>query len=79
MYDMESDLKVSVLDGTLGESGRKFQRTRPEYTRLDLKRSVLGNGIVSFPQCRDWFREKITVREGEDFFDIILCISIPLL
>ena len=39
-----------LLDGNLRESGSEFQRTLPEYTRLDLKRSVLGAGILSF--CR---------------------------
>ena len=53
MYDMQRDLKVSVLGGNLRESGSEFQRTLPEYTRLDLKRSVLGIGMLSFPECRD--------------------------
>ena len=35
-------LKVLVLDGNLRELLSEFQRTLPEYTRLDLKRSVLG-------------------------------------
>ena len=26
----------------------EFQRTDPEYARLDLYRSILGNGILSF-------------------------------
>ena len=47
---------VSVLDGKLGEAGSDFQRTLPEYTRLDTKRSVLGTGILSIPECRDWFK-----------------------
>ena len=63
-----------MLDGNLRESGSDFQRTLPEYTRLDLKRSILGIGILSFPECRDWFRENLAVREGGTFPDIILCI-----
>ena len=57
----------------LRESGSEFQRTLPEYTRLDLKRSI-RIGILSFPECRDWFREKLDIREGGTFPDIILCI-----
>ena len=68
-----------MLDGNLRELGSEFQRTLPEYTRLDLKTSVLGIGILSFPECRDWFREKFAVREGVTFPDIILCVRIPLL
>ena len=62
------------------ESGSEFQRTLPEYTRLDLKRSILGIGILSFAEC-DWFRENLTVRlrEGGTFPGIIFCIRIPLL
>ena len=40
-YDTSRDLNVSVLDGNISESMNEFQRTLPEYTRLDLKRSVL--------------------------------------
>ena len=50
-----------------------------EYTWLDLKRSVLGIGILSFSECGDWFRRKLAVGEGETFPDIILCIKTPLL
>ena len=53
-----------MQDGNLRESGSEFQRTLPEYTRLELKRSV---GILNFPERRDWFREKITFREGGTF------------
>ena len=53
------------LVAILREPGSEFQRTLPEYTRLDLKRSVLGIGILSFPECRNWFRESLAVR---DFF-----------
>ena len=63
-----------MLAGNLSESGSEFQRTLPENTRLDLKRSILGIGILSFPECRDWFREKLDIREGGTFPDIILCI-----
>ena len=79
MFDMYRDLKVSVLGGNLRESGSKFQRTLPEYTRLDLKRSILGISILSFPECRGRFRDSLAVREGGTFQDIILCIRIPLL
>ena len=79
MYDRYRDLKVSVLGGNLRESGSEFQRTLPEYTRLDLKRSILGIGILSFPECRDWFRDNLAVREGGTFPDIILCIRTSLL
>ena len=48
---------VSVLDVKLREAGSKFQRTLLEYTRLDLKRSVLGTGILSILECRDWFKD----------------------
>ena len=68
-----------MLDGNLRESGSEFQRKLPEYTWLDLKRSVLGIGILSFSECRDWFRGKLAVREGETFPDIILYIKTPLL
>ena len=68
-----------MLGGNLRESRSEFQRTLPEYTRLDLKRSILGIGILNFPECRDWFRENLALREGEIFPDIILCIRIPLL
>ena len=53
--------------------------TLPEYTRLDLERSILGIGLLSFSECRDWFRESLAVREGGTFPDIILCIRTPLL
>ena len=68
-----------MLGGNLRESGREFQRNLPEYTRLDLKRSVLGIGILSFPECRHWFRENLAVRECGTFPDLILCIRTPLL
>ena len=29
-----------------------------KYTRLDLKRSVLGIGILSFPECRDLLKRE---------------------
>ena len=58
-----------MLGDNLRESGSEFQRTQPEYTRLDLKRSVLGIGILSFPACRDWFRVNVAVREGGTFSD----------
>ena len=61
MYDMLRDLNVSVLDGNLRESGNEFQRTLPEYTRLDLKTPIIGIGILSFPEYRDWFRGKLAV------------------
>ena len=68
-----------MLGGNLRESGSEFQRALPEYTRLDLKRSIRGIGILSFPECRDWFRDNLAVTEGGTFQDIILCIRIPLL
>ena len=68
-----------MLGGNLRESGSEFQITLPEYTRLDLKRSILGIGILSFSECRDGFRENISVREGATFPDIILGIRTPLL
>ena len=68
-----------MLGGNLRVSGSEFQRTLPEYTRLDVKRSTLGIGILSFPECRDWFTEDVAVREGGTFPDIILCIRISLL
>ena len=43
----------------------EFQRTLPEYTRLDLKRSVLGIGILNFAEYRDWFKENVAERERE--------------
>ena len=58
-----------MLGGNLRESRSEFQRTLPEYTRLDLKRSILGIGILSFPECRDWFRANVAVREGGTFSD----------
>ena len=36
-----------------------------------MKRSILETGILSFTECRDWFREKITFREGGTFPDIM--------
>ena len=68
-----------MLGGNLRESEREFQRTLPEYTGLDSKRSILGIGISSFPECRDWFRENVVLREGGTFPDIIWCIRTPLL
>ena len=68
-----------MQDSNLRESGSEFPRTLPEYTRLDLKRSILGIGILSFPECRDWFRENVAVGEGGTFPDIIWCIRTPLL
>ena len=65
-----------MLGGNLRESGRAFQRTLPEYTRLNLKRSILGIGILSFPECRDCFRKTL---EGGTFPDIVLRIRTPLL
>ena len=62
-----------MLGGNLRESGSEFQRTLPEYTRLDLIRLVLGTGILNFPECRDWFRENLALREGVPP-DIILCM-----
>ena len=56
---------MSVLGGNLSELGSEFQRTLPKYTRLDLKRSILETGILSFTECRDWFREKLAAIEGE--------------
>ena len=55
-----------MLDNDLRELGSEFQRTLQEYTRLDLKRSVLGTGILSFPECRDWFSGKISRKRGWD-------------
>ena len=68
-----------MLGGNLSEPGSEFQRTSPKDSRLLLKRSVLGIGMLSFPECRDWFRENLAVREGGTFPDIILCIRTPLL
>ena len=68
-----------MLGANLRKSGSEFQRTLQEYTRQDLKRSVLGIGILRFPECRDWFRENVALREGGTFPDIILCIRTPLL
>ena len=73
----ERDLKVS--DGDLRESGSDFQRTLPEYTRLNLKGSILGMGRLGFPESRDWYKERLAVREGGTFLDIMLCIRTPLL
>ena len=70
MYDMVRDLKFQCL--VLRESGSEFQRTPPEYTRLDFKRSVLGIGILTFQECRDWFRGKFSRKRGWTFPDIIL-------
>ena len=56
-----------MVDGNLRESGSEFQRMLPEYTRLDLKRSILGVGILSFPECRDWFNEIFCRKRGWDF------------
>ena len=70
---------VQSSGGNLRESGSAFQRTPPEYTRLDLKRSILGIGMLSFPECHDWFRENLALREGGTFPDIILRIRTPLL
>ena len=49
-------------------------------TRQGLERSILGIGcpILSFPNCRDWFKESLAVKEGGAFPDIILCILDPL-
>ena len=57
------------MDGNLRETGSEFQRTLPDciHTRLDLKRSVRGIGILSFPECRGWFNENLAVREGVTF------------
>ena len=68
-----------MQDSNLRESGSEFQRTLPEYTRQNSKRSILGTGILSFPECRDWFGEKLVVRESGNLPDIILCIRTPLL
>ena len=51
----------------------------PEYSRLGLKRSVLGIGILSFSECSDWFKEKKIPTEGGTFPDITLCIRSPLM
>ena len=53
---------------------------RNNYTRLDLKMSILGIGMLSIPECRDWFRENLAVRENGTFPVIISCnIRTPLL
>ena len=54
MYDLYLDLKVSVLDGNLRQSGSEFQRTLAEYTGLDFKRSKgqrerEANLLVTYP------------------------------
>ena len=77
-----------MLGGNLRESGSEFQRTLLEYTRLDLKMSVLGIGILSFPEC-NWFRENLAISEGGTFpdkisflfclFVLFFCIRTPLL
>lgn len=41
-------LKVPILTGARIDSGSEFQRTLPEYAKLDLKRSILGMGTFSF-------------------------------
>ena len=46
-------------------------------TRLDLKRLTVGIGILSFPECHDWFQENLVVRESGAFPDKILCIRTP--
>ena len=47
------------------ESGNEFQRTLPEYTRLDLKRSVLGIGILRERESeRQRDRERQTDRQA---------------
>ena len=51
-----------MLDGNPRESGSQFQRTLPEYTRLDFEISVL--------KCLDRFRENLAIREGGTFPDI---------
>ena len=68
-----------MLDGNLRESGSEFQRTLPEYTRLDLKRSIRGIVILNFPDCRDWFKENLAVREGGTIPEITLYVRTPLL
>ena len=55
---------MSVLGGNLSELGSEFQRTLPKYTRLDLKRSILGISILSFSECREWFSGKISHKRG---------------
>ena len=60
-----------MLGCNLRESRREFHRTLPEYTRLDLKRSILGVGILRLPEGRDWFREYLAVTEGGTVPDII--------
>ena len=75
-------LKVLVMAGNLRRSGCEFQRAIPRYAHsASLKRSILGIGcpILSFPECRDWFKESLAVKKGGAFPDIILCILDPLL
>ena len=68
-----------MLDGNPREFGTEFQGTLPEYTRLDLKRSVLGIGLSSFPECHDRFKEDYATREGVTFPDVTLRIRTRLL
>ena len=63
-----------MLGGNPRQSGCEFQRTLPEYTRLDLKRSILGIGLLSFPECHDRFKENYAIREGVTLPDVTLCI-----
>ena len=51
--------------------GSEFQRTRPEYSMLDLKRSVLGTGILSFQII---VIGKAAVREGGTFSVCFCCL-----
>ena len=62
------------MDGNLRELGSEFQRTLPQYSRPDLKWSILRIGMLSFSECRDWFRENVAI--GETFLDIMLCILV---
>ena len=47
----------------------------PQYTWLDLKRYILGIGILNFPEYRDWFKENFIAREGGTCPDITLYIK----
>ena len=36
-------------------------------------------GRLGFPESRDWYKERLVVREGGTFLDVMLCIRSPLL
>ena len=64
-----------MLTGTLRESGSEFQRTLPESTRLDLKRSILRIETLILLEWRDSLKGNLAISVGGAFANMIFCMN----